>query len=52
MGETTQVVYFLSAVCHQGLENNSQARRLLQDAIKIDATSEYGQAAQRMMGSL
>jgi hypothetical protein len=52
MGETTQVVYFLSAVCHQGLENNSQARKLLQDAVKIDAASEYGRAAQRMMSSL
>jgi len=52
MGETTQVVYFLSAVCHQGLDNRTQAQKSLQDAIKIDASSEYGQAAQRMMGSL
>jgi tetratricopeptide (TPR) repeat protein len=52
MGETTQVVYFLSAVCHQGLDDNSQAERFLQDAIKINASSEYGRAAQRMMGSL
>lgn len=52
MGETTQVVYFLSAVCQQGLDNKSQAEKFLQDAIKIDASSEYGRAAQRMMGSL
>jgi len=52
MGETTQVVYFLSAVCYQGLDNRTQAQKSLQDAIKIDASSEYGQAAQRMMGSL
>ena len=52
MGETTQVVYFLSAVCHQGLDNKTQAEKLLQDAIKINASSEYAQAAQRMMGSL
>ena len=52
MGETTQVVYFLSAVCQQGLDNKSQAEKFLQDAIKINASSEYGRAAQRMMGSL
>jgi hypothetical protein len=52
MGETTQVVYFLSAVCYQGLDKMTQAEKFLQDAIKIDASSEYGQAAQRMMGSL
>ena len=42
MGETTQVVYFLSALCHQGLDNIAQAQTLLQDAIEIDSTSEYG----------
>jgi tetratricopeptide (TPR) repeat protein len=52
MGETTQVVYFLSAVCYQSLDNRTQAEKFLQDAIKIDASSEYGRAAQRMMGSL
>jgi hypothetical protein len=52
MGETTQVVYFLSALCHQGLDNKTQAQKFLQDAIKIDASSDYGRAAQRMMGSL
>jgi hypothetical protein len=52
MGETTQVVYFLSAVCHQALDNVAQAEKFLRDAIKIDASSEYGRAAQRMMGSL
>ena len=52
MGETTQVVYFLSAVCQQGLDNKSQAEKFLQDAIKINASSEYGRAAERMMGSL
>ena len=52
MGETTQVVYFLSALCQDGLDNKSQAEKFLQDAIKINASSEYGKAAQRMMGSL
>ncbi len=52
MGETTQVVYFLSAVCHEGLDNKDQALKFLQDAYKIDANSEYGRAAKRMMGSL
>ena len=52
MGETTQVVYFLSAVCQQGLDNKTQAQKFLQDAVKIDASSEYGKAAQRMMGKL
>ena len=52
MGETTQVVYFLSAVCHQGLDNTDQAQKYLQDAYKIDNNSEYGRAAKRMMGSL
>ena len=50
MGETTQVVYFLSALCHQGLDNRTQAQKFLQDAINIDASSQYGKAAQRMMG--
>jgi tetratricopeptide (TPR) repeat protein len=52
MGETTQVVYFLSAVCHEGLDNKGQAQKYLQDAYKIDNNSEYGRAAKRMMGSL
>ena len=52
MGETTQVVYFLSAVCYQGLDNTDQAQKYLQDAYKIDNSSEYGRAAKRMMGSL
>ena len=52
MGETTQVVYFLSAVCYQGLDNTDQAQKYLQDAYKIDSSSEYGRAAKRMMGSL
>jgi tetratricopeptide (TPR) repeat protein len=52
MGETTQVVYFLSALCYQGLDNSAQVQKNLQDAININPSSEYGQAAQRMMGSL
>lgn len=52
MGETTQVVYFLSAVCHQALDNRAEAERYLRNAIQIDASSEYGQAAQRMIESL
>jgi len=52
MGETTQVVFFLSALCYQSLDNTTQARKHLRDAIQIDAGSEYGQAAQGMLGSL
>jgi tetratricopeptide (TPR) repeat protein len=52
MGETTQVVHFLSAVCFQGLDQISEARKSLEAAYKIDTSSEYGQAAQRMMGNL
>jgi len=52
MDETTQVVYFLSALCYQSLDNKAQAEKLLQNAIKIDASSDYGRAAQRMMSSL
>jgi tetratricopeptide (TPR) repeat protein len=52
MGETTQVVYFLTALCHQGLDDRTKARQFLQEAVKIDASTEYGRAAQRMMGSL
>jgi hypothetical protein len=51
-GETTQVVYFLSAVCHQALDNRAEAERDLRNAIQIDGSSEYGQAARRMMQSL
>jgi tetratricopeptide (TPR) repeat protein len=52
MGETTQVVYFLMAVCHQALDDDAQAEKFLRDAINIDASSEYGRAAQRMLQSL
>ncbi len=52
MGETTQVVHFLSAVCYQGLDKIGEARKSLEAAYKIDTSSEYGRAAQRMMGSL
>jgi tetratricopeptide (TPR) repeat protein len=52
MGETTQVVYFLSALCHHGLDDYDQALKFLREAVEIDATSEYGQAAQRMMEKL
>ena len=52
MGETTQVVYFLSALCHQSLDNTTRARQYLRDAVRIDADSEYGLAAQGMLGSL
>ena len=52
MGETTQVVYYLSAVCYQGLDRGAQARQNLEDAYKIDPSSEYGRAARQMMGSL
>lgn len=52
MGETTQVVHFLSAVCYQGLDKTAEARKSLEAAYKIDTSSEYGQAAQRMMGNL
>ena len=52
MGETTQVVHFLSAVCYQGLDKTAEARKSLEAAYKIDTSSEYGQAAKRMMGNL
>jgi len=52
MGETTQVVHFLSAVCYQGLDEIGEARKSLEAAYQIDTSSEYGQAAQRMMGNL
>ena len=52
MGETTQVVYFLSALCHHGLDDYDQALKFLREVVEIDATSEYGQAAQRMMEKL
>ncbi|MBN1835707.1 MAG: tetratricopeptide repeat protein [Spirochaetales bacterium] len=52
MGETTQVVHYLSAVCYQGLDKGQQARRSLEAAHKIDPNSEYGRSAQQMMGSL
>jgi len=52
MGETSQVVHFLSAVCYQGLDKTAEARKSLEAAYKIDTSSEYGQAAQRMMGNL
>ena len=52
MGETTQVVHFLSAVCYQGLDKTAEARKSLEAAYKIDTSSEYGRAAKRMMGNL
>jgi hypothetical protein len=52
MGETTQVIYYLSAVCYQGLDRGAQARQSLEAAYKIDPSSEYGRAAQQMMRSL
>ncbi len=51
-GETTQVVYILSALCNQGLDNSQEALNNLEAAYKIDGTSEYGLAAKRMMGEL
>jgi len=52
MGETTQVVHYLAAVCYQGLNRHQQARRSLEAAYQIDPASEYGRWAERMMGSL
>jgi tetratricopeptide (TPR) repeat protein len=52
MGETTQVVHFLSAVCYQGLDKIGEARKSLEAAYKIDTSAEYGQTAQRMWGNL
>jgi tetratricopeptide (TPR) repeat protein len=52
MGETTQVVHYLSAVCYQGLDRPQQARQSLEAAYQIDPKSEYGRAAERMRGSL
>ncbi|MBN1837662.1 MAG: tetratricopeptide repeat protein [Spirochaetales bacterium] len=52
MGETTQVVHYLAAVCHHGLDRPQQARQSLEAAYKIDPNSEYGRSAKQMMGSL
>jgi len=51
-GETTQLIYFLSALCNQRLENRQGAIRNLEAAYKINNTSEYGRAAKRMMDNL
>lgn len=51
-GEVTQIVYFLSALCYQGLDNKQEALKNLKAAHAIDMKSEYGRAAKRMMDSL
>ena len=51
-GETTQLIYFLSALCNQKLEKRQDAIRNLEAAYKINNTSEYGRAAKRMMDNL
>jgi tetratricopeptide (TPR) repeat protein len=51
-GETTQVVYFLSALCLQGLGNHREALKSLETAYEIDKDSIYGIAAQQMMTDL
>lgn len=51
-GETTQLIYFLSALCNQELENRQDTVRNLEAAYKINNTSEYGRAAKKMMDNL
>jgi len=51
-GETTQLIYFLSALCNQKLEKRQDAIRNLEAAYEINNTSEYGRAARRMMDNL
>jgi len=51
-GETTQLIYFLSALCNKRLENRQDAMSNLEAAYKINNTSEYGLAARLMMNNL
>ncbi|MBA7557385.1 hypothetical protein ES705_50138 [subsurface metagenome] len=51
-GETTQLIYFLSALCNQRLENRQDAIRNLKAAYEINNSSEYGLAARLMMDNL
>jgi hypothetical protein len=51
-GETAQLIYFLSALCNQRLENRQDAIRNLEAAYEINNTSEYGLAARLMMNNL
>ncbi|MQY76313.1 MAG: hypothetical protein GH155_01630 [Spirochaeta sp.] len=50
--ETAQLIYFLSALCNQKLENRQQSLSNLEAAYEINNTSEYGLAAKRMMDNL
>ncbi len=50
--ETTQLIYFLSALCNQRLENRQDAISNLEAAYEINNSSEYGRAARRMMDNL
>jgi hypothetical protein len=50
--ETTQLIYFLSALCNQRLENRRDAISNLEAAYEINNSSEYGRAARRMMANL
>lgn len=50
--ETTQLIYFLSALCNQRLENRRDAISNLEAAYEINNSSEYGRAARRMMDNL
>jgi hypothetical protein len=52
MGETTQVVHYLSAVCYQGLDRLLLARQSLDAAYRIEPDSEYGRAAREMRAKL
>jgi len=51
-GETTKVVHFLAAVCHEALGDTREAVKMLEAAYAIDRTSEYGRAAGEMIEKL
>jgi tetratricopeptide (TPR) repeat protein len=48
----TQMSYLLLGVSHKGLGNNSDAKSSLEEAIKIDAASDAGVAAQGLLNEL
>lgn len=50
--ETTQLIYFLSALCNKRLDNRQDTIRNLEAAYEINNSSEYGLAARMMMDNL
>ncbi len=51
-GETAQIVYLLSALCHKSMNDREGALKNLQEAYSIDSGSEYGKTAKQLMESL